>query len=438
MILMKVAVVGSGYVGLVTGTCFANLGNEVSFIDIDEKKVEMINKGEPPIYEPGLEEMLKGNLSKGRIKATTDYTEGLKNVDVVFICVGTPSNTDGSINLKYVKSAARSIGEALKSIDKYVVITVKSTVVPGTTESLIPILQETSGKKVGTDFGLCMNPEFLREGSAVKDFLNPDKIVIGEYNKKSGDVLEKLYEPWDKKIPRLRVSIKTAEMIKYAQNALLATKISFINEIANICEKIGVNVDDVAHAIGLDSRISPRFLRASRGYGGSCFPKDVKALIAFANSQGYKPKLLEEVNALNERQPYRMIELAKKAIGSLESKKIGILGLAFKPDTDDIREAPSLKIINRLLELKAKVKVYDPKAMKNVKRIFGDKIEYCESKEGCIKDVDTVFIITEWKEFCNEEFLKKVKIPIIDGIGVIRPERANELGLKYYGIGRII
>jgi len=433
---MKVAVVGSGYVGLVTGVCFANFGNKVTFIDIIKEKIDKINAGIPPIYEPGLESLLKKNLKK--IKGTTSYEEGLKDVEVVFICVGTPSSSDGSINLKYIKSAAKSIGRALKNIHNYVVITVKSTVIPGTTESLIPIIEKHSGKKVGVNFGLCMNPEFLREGNAINDFLNPNKIVIGEYDRNSGDVLVELYRSWDDKIPRLRVNIKTAEMIKYAQNAFLATKISFINEIANICEKVGVNVDDVAYAIGLDPRISPRFLRASRGYGGSCFSKDMKALIAFANSKGYKPRLLEEVNALNQRQPYRMIELAEEAVGDLKAKSVGILGLAFKPDTDDIRDAPSLKIIKRLLELGSKIRVYDPQAMKNVKQIFGSRIKYCENKEECIESVDIVFIITEWKEFCNEKFLSKIRVPIIDGIGVINPRKAKKLGLKYYGIGRLI
>lgn len=434
---MNIAVIGSGYVGLVTGICFADLGNKVSLIDIDEEKVEKINNGKAPIYEPNLDAMLRRNLRAGRVKATTNYDEGLKNADVVFICVGTPSRQDGSIDLKYVKSAAESIGKSLEYIRKYVVVTVKSTVVPGTTESLIPIIEKVSGKKVGKNFGLCMNPEFLKEGSAVKDFMQPDKIVIGEYDEKSGNVLTELYKAWNRKIPRLRVSLRTAEMIKYAQNTFLATKISFINEIANICENIGVNIDDVAYAIGLDPRISPKFLRASRGYGGSCFPKDVKALVAFAESKNYEPGILKSVIKLNEKQPYRMLKLAEKAIGSLEDKKFAILGLAFKPETDDVREAPSLKIIEHLLKLNAKLKVYDPRAMENVRKIFDTRIDYAPTKEECVKNADVVFIMTEWQQFCDENFLKSIKVPIIDGIGIIRPERAKQLGISYFGIGRV-
>ena len=429
---MKIAIVGTGYVGL-TLSCLADFGHEIILIDCVEEKVNLINNGRLPIYEAGLKKIIKENLKRNRLKATTSYNV-IKDSDIIFICVGTPSKEDGSIDLSQIENASASIGEQLKD-NKYRVVVVKSTILPRTTKNIIiPILEEYSQKKVGKDFGICVNPEFLREGTSVHDFLNPDKIVIGCYDKKSYSFLERVYAHFDKRIPRIMVDLTTAEMIKYVQNAALATRISFINEIANICEKYEVDVYDVAYAIGLDPRIGPKFLRAGCGFGGSCLPKDVKALLASSTAAGVKPLLLKNVLKVNETQPYRMIELAKKTIGDLKNKKIAVLGLAFKPNTDDMRDAPSVVIIRNLLEHGAKVKVYDPKAMENAKKIFGNSIEYCRSKEDCIKDSDLCFLVTEWDEFRNLD-LSSVKCPIVDGRRVLDPQKAKQYGICYKGIG---
>jgi UDPglucose 6-dehydrogenase len=431
--MMKIAIIGTGYVGLVTAS-LANFDHEVNCIDLSKEKIDMINKGISPIYEPGLEEILKKNLEEGRLKATVDY-EVIDDSDVVFICVGTPSNDDGSINLSQIKSASASIGKRLKESEKYKVVVVKSTVVPGTTKNVvIPILESNSGKKLGKDFGVCMNPEFLKEGSGVRDFLEPDKIVIGGYDKKSSSYLIDLYSSFNKKIPRILVDLSTAEMIKYAQNAALASRVSFINEIANICEKFSVDVNEVAQAIGLDKRIGPLFLKAGAGFGGSCFPKDVKALLAASRSAGIEPILIKSVLDVNDKQPLRMIELAKEVIGDFNNKTISVFGLSFKPNTDDMREAPSITIINSLLKNGAKVKVYDPQATDNAKKIFNDSVEYAPSKEDCVKNTDLCMIVTEWKEF-KELVLSSINCPIIDGRRILNPEEVKRHNLIYKGIG---
>jgi UDPglucose 6-dehydrogenase len=434
---MKICVLGSGYVGLVTGACFADRGHEVYCIDIDSKKVNQINDGKSPIFEPGINLLLKKNVEKGSLKAflAKDFYSKKIHTNISFVCVPTPSNKDGSINLKFIKKASKNIGLYIKTLKDYHVVVIKSTVVPGTTGDVAcSILEKCSSKKVGQDFGLCMNPEFLKEGTAIKDFLETDKIVIGAIDKKSGNLLEKIYEPWDKKIPRIRTNLRTAEMIKYAQNAFLATKISFINEIANICKKSGVDAKDVAYAIGLDPRINPRFLNFGVGYGGSCFPKDIKALIAASEKIGYNPKLLKIVENINKKQPLE----ALKMVDDLKGKTISILGLAFKPDTDDIREAPSIKIINELKKHGTKIKAYDPHATENMKKIFPD-ITYTNSPLECLKDSDICFVLTEWKEIKElepKDFLNLMKTPIvIDGRRVFNPEKMKQLGFVYKAIG---
>ena len=416
---MKIGIVGLGYVGLITGVGFASLGNKVFGIDVDEKKVEKINKGESPIYEKDLECKLKEN--KENFTATTKIEE-LKDCEIIFICVGTPSKEDGSIDLKYIKQAAEDIS---KILDSYKVIVVKSTVIPGTTESLIKIL----GKKVGRDFGLAMNPEFLKEGSALKDFFEPDRIVVGSYDEKTKEILEELYEDFN--CSKIFTNIKTAEMIKYASNAFLATKISFINEIGNICKKLGIDVYDVAEGMGYDKRIGREFLNAGIGFGGSCFPKDVKALIAKAKEIGYDPKLLQEVIEINEKQPFKKIEIVKKKVSNLKNKKIALLGLTFKPHTDDIRESRAIPIIQKLIEEDAIIHAYDPKGIENTKLIFpeNEKLRYIEDPQEAIDKSDIVLLLTEWPHFRKLDFKDKL---VVDGRNVIPKEQRE--GLNYEGI----
>lgn len=423
---MKVCVVGSGYVGLSVSVGFANKDNPVTCVDVDEEKVEKINRGEPPIYEESLEELLNEALEKNLIRATTDLDEGMKNASIVFLTVGTPMKEDGSIDLSMLKKATEEAGKVLRKKDDYCVIAVKSTVVPCVTEEkVISILEEESGKKAGKDFGVCMNPEFLREGSAVSDFLNPDRIIIGQLDEKSGDLLKSLYED-DFDAPILKMELRSAEMVKYASNSFLATKISFINEIGNICKKLGIDVYEVAEGMGYDERISSRFLRAGPGYGGSCFPKDVRALIAKSKDIDYDSELLESGVSLNESQPLKMLELLKKHVGSLEDKTIGVLGLSFKPGTDDIRNSPALKVVKALLEEDAEVKAYDPKAMDNFEENFPN-VKYCDSGEKVLNS-DATLIMTDWEEFENLNYSGKI---IIDGR---RIEEVREEADIYEGI----
>jgi len=421
---MKVSVIGSGYVGLVTGMGFAKLGNEVIFVDVDEGKISMINNAEPPIYEEGLEELMRE--FKGKYRATRDYREAILNSKVTFICVGTPSRDDGSIDLTYVKQAAEEIGKVLKEKTSYHVVVVKSTVLPGTTENVVkPILEDESGKKAFKDFGLAMNPEFLREGVALKDFLNPDRIVIGVQDERTREILEKLYQPID--APKLFTDIKTAEMIKYASNAFLATKISFANEIGNICKKLGIDSWKVFEGVGLDHRISPHFFRTGIGWGGSCFPKDVKALIRKAEEINEDPIILKAVVEVNERQPLKLVELLKKHVPELKGKTVGVLGLAFKPDTDDVRETRAYVVIKKLLDEGAKVLAYDPQAMKNFKRFYpdvGERIEYASSAGNVLEKTEVVLIVTEWKEFEELDYSGKI---VIDGRRVKAAERTAKI-----------
>jgi len=433
---------GTGYVGLSTAVAFAKKGYQVIASTHDSEKVAMINRGIAPFYEPELQETLEQVVKRKMLKCTLNTEEAVLNSDISFITVGTPSKPDGSIDLQFIKNSAYEIGEALKKKETYHLIVIKSTVLPGTTEKIVkPIIERHSGRSCGIEFGLCMNPEFLREGSALHDTLHPDRVVIGEYDKKSGNILESLYRDFygERIPPIIRTNLTTAELIKYASNAFLATKISFINFMANLCQKIpGADVKTVAEGMGLDKRIGPLFLNAGLGYGGSCFPKDVKALIAYSKSLGCDPSLLEAVEKINESQPYTAIELCKRFLGNLKGKKIAILGLAFKPNTDDMREARSIPIISQLLKEGAKITAYDPAATENAKSIFKNKIAYTSSAIECIKGANCCILVTEWEEFKKlkpRDFIENMKQPIlIDGRRIYNPEEFNRK-LKFAAIG---
>ncbi len=417
---MKITIIGTGYVGLCTGVGFADKGYEVTCVGRTEEKVNKINNGVSPIYEPGLDDYLKKALENKKFEATLDLNYAIKSSGVSFICVGTPSKDDGSIDLGDIKKVSEDIGEVLRDIDNYHVIVVKSTVTPETTEKIvIPALESKSGKRAGKDFGVCMNPEFLREGVALKDFLEPDRIVIGECDKKSGDVLEEVYSVFG--APVLRTELKAAEMIKYVNNAFLATKISFTNEIGNICKKLGIDVYDVMKGVGMDHRISPYFFNAGAGWGGSCFPKDVSALAAKAKELDYEPKLLQEVIDINKKQKVRIVKQLESKIGDLKGKRVALLGLSFKPDTDDIREASSIDIINALKEKGALISAYDPQAMELMKLIHPD-INYSGSPQEALNDSDACLIVTDWEEFkklANKDFELMKNRVIIEGRKVL-------------------
>lgn len=425
---MNVSVIGSGYVGTVTAACFAELGHSVVCIDIDPVKVDMINNGEPPIHEEGLGELLKKHAGR-RIGATTDYDKGVMSTDVSFICVGTPSDDQGNIDLSIVRAACQSLGSAMAGKQRYHVVVVKSTVVPETTETVVmPLIETASGMKAGIDFGIVMNPEFLREGKAVYDFMHPDKIVVGAIDQRCGDIVSSLYTGLDCEI--IRTDPKTAEMIKYANNSFLATKISFANEIGNICKQLGINTYHVMEAVGKDFRISPHFLNSGAGFGGSCFPKDVKALIGKANELGYRPRLLETVIQVNDTQPIRMIRLLESRLGDLKGKRIAVLGLAFKNDTDDIRESRSIPVISVLIERGALVTAYDPLASENMKRVY-PYIEYSSTAEQALAGAQGCLVMTEWDEFrtlCSE-FNSMERPLVIDGRNVINCDDIEYVGL---------
>ena len=438
----SISIFGLGYVGLCTAFSFAQQGFHVIGVDIDEDKINTIKKGEPPIHEPSLETALKDSQTQSRLTLMTDHKEAIEKSEVSFITVGTPNQPDGKIDLKYITLISTEIGNALRDKSEYHLVVVKSTVVPGTTENTIkPIIERTSGKRCGVDFGLCVNPEFLSEGNALEDTLNPDRIIIGEHDERSGETRMDLYKTFHHGHipPMMRTNLPTAEIIKYTNNAFLATKISFINTIANICEKIsGVDVSDIADAVGLDHRVSPHFLRAGLGYGGSCFPKDLKAFIAYSNTLNYQPELLEAIEKVNNLQFLRAVEMAEELIGSLQGRRIAILGLAFKPDTDDMREAVSIKIIDNLLEKGAVIQAYDPAALENAKKIFRSKISYCETLDKCIEDADCTIIVTEWDEFRllgPEKLIEKMRPPaLVDGRKVTDPKKFRDR-VKYAAIG---
>ena len=386
---MKISVIGTGYVGLSAAVGFAKLGHDVICYDVIPEKLEMIKNGKSPIYEPLIDQYLGDVVSEGRLKTSTDLDRTVKQTEVSFLCVGTPSSEDGSIDLSYIREASRELGTALREKGSYHTVVVKSTVLPETTEGVVLPLLEESGLNAGKDFGLCMNPEFLREGCALEDFLHPDRIVIGELDSRSGEAVNELYQGFG--APILRTNLKVAEMIKYASNAFLATKISYSNEIGNICKKLGIDVYDVMRGVGLDSRISPKFLQAGCGFGGSCFPKDVSALIAKSGELGHEPKLLKEVLDTNERQKLKIMEHLERKVGDLEGKRIAVLGLSFKANTDDVRESPAIKVISYLKYRGADIAAHDPQGMDNMRAVFPD-IAYHETPQSALRDSDAAVI----------------------------------------------
>jgi UDPglucose 6-dehydrogenase len=430
--MSKICVIGTGYVGLVTGTCFADLGNQVVCMDVDEKRISRLKQGIMPIYEPGLEQVVTQNVRGGRLVFTTDFKEALSEVSIAFIAVGTPSGVDGEADLQYVRSAAEAIAD---QVDAPIIVVNKSTVPVGTGDWVADIIKKRRGGKF-LDFNVVSNPEFLREGSAFNDFMNPDRVVLGSTNKDAAQKVAELYEPL--RCPVLITDLRTAEMIKYASNAFLATRISFINEIADICEELGADVREVALGMGYDKRIGRAFLDAGLGWGGSCFPKDVKALAHMAVLHGTQPQLLQAVMEINRNQRRRLIVKLRKALGNLDEKVIGVLGLSFKPNTDDIREAPALEVIHLLQNEGGLIRAYDPQAMGNaadlIMRVTLCKDAY-EVAEGC----DALVLTTEWNEFKQLDF-KRIKQlmrqPIImDGRNLWDSETLRELGFTYFGVG---
>ncbi len=432
--MKKIAVIGVGYVGLVTGTCLAELGNEVIGVDIDKSKIDGLNHGIIPIYEQGLEELVKENISHKRLTFTIDAAQAIKEAEIVFIAVGTPPMPDGSVNLEYVRSAAETVAN---NIDDYKVVINKSTVPIGTGDVVTKIIQN----KYDGEFDVVSNPEFLREGTAVSDFMSPDRIVVGTNSSRAEKVLRELYANFETD-NLIFTDIKTAEMIKYASNAFLATEISFINSIANLCEKLGADVEKVSMGMMLDKRIGTKaFLHAGVGYGGSCFPKDVKGLIQIAQENNVRFGILEEVEETNSAQKQSLLSKIQRLLGEdLHDKTITVWGLAFKPHTDDVREAPALVVIRQLLDRDVKVKVFDPIAQEMGKRILGDSVVYENNLEDSVKNSDCLVIVTEWPEFKVvdlERIKSKMNLPnIIDGRNVFDPKEMKEKGFKYISIGR--
>lgn len=412
---MRVSIIGTGYVGLPAGAGLASKGHDVTCVDIDEGKVQQINDGDCPIFEEGLPELLQQVVSEGKLAATTDTTTAVKETDVTFLAVGTPMRDDGSINLDYIRQAAKDAAQGLAEKEDYHVFVVKSTVVPKTTEDVVaPILEEHSGKTLGDDFGICMNPEFLREGTALNDFLEPDRIVIGEHDERSGDVIEALYHGLDAPddLPEgddrrssafgdariLRTSLRAAELIKYASNSLLATKVSFINEVGNLCKELGIDVYEVADGVGLDHRLERSFLDSGPGFGGSCFPKDVRALIAFGAENGVNMNLLQQTIDVNTAQKTKLVDMLEDRIDSLQGKKVAVLGLAFKPGTDDVRKSPAIDIIEALKTRGADVHAYDPEAEAEMRELHPD-ISYHDGFRDALRAADAALLVTHWQEF---------------------------------------
>jgi UDPglucose 6-dehydrogenase len=419
---MKISIVGGGYVGLVTGTCFAQLGHDVTIIEINSKKVREFNKGIPPIYEIGLEDLLKQYTGKN-LRASTRF-DTITSSDIVFVCVGTPSKSDGSADLSFIESASVSIGTSLKNNPSYCCIVVKSTVPPGTTEKIVkPRVLKSSGKSE-KEIGFAMNPEFLREGRAIEDFMHPDRIVIGSNDQRAGKQVALVYQGIS--VPIIHTSLAAAEMIKYASNAFLATKISFSNEIGNICKHLGIDVHEVMKGVGYDSRIGPLFLNAGAGFGGSCFPKDVSALISLAKDVGENPVLLQSVLTVNEHQPHRMVVLLEKKLGNISGKRITVLGLAFKDNTDDVRDSRAMPVIRELLQKGARVSAYDPMANFNMQKIFPD-INYCSCAADALTGSDGCLIMTEWQEFSQlgKEFDMMAHRIIIEGRRILSCKGAD-------------
>lgn len=432
---MKISVIGTGYVGLVTGTCLAETGNEVICVDIDQEKVEKMRNGKVPIYEPHLDVLFERNIKANRLQFTTSLDEGLSHGDIIFLALPTPEDEDGSADLSYILNVSEEIGKKIKN---YKVIVDKSTVPVGTAEKV----QEIIAKNASCDFDVVSNPEFLREGYAVDDFLKPERIIIGASSAKAKDLMKKLYDPFVRSgNPILMMDEKSAELTKYASNSFLATKITFMNEIANYCEKVGADVDKVRAGMGTDSRIGKRFLFPGIGYGGSCFPKDVKALQKAGNEQGYEFKILDAVININDYQKTILVPKIEAFFkNDISGKNLAIWGLAFKPETDDIREAPSIYLMEALLKKGANLSVFDPEAMPNIKRKFGNKLTYNESMYEALEGADALIICTEWSIFRTPDFQKvssKLKQPVIfDGRNLYNVEDIKKEGFTYFSIGR--
>ncbi len=437
---MKISIVGTGYVGLVSGTCFAETGITVTCVDVDKKKIYNLKKGIVPIYEPGLEKMIERNVEKNRLTFTTSLADSMKDSEAIFIAVGTPPDEDGSADLKYVLGVASEIG---KNIDHYMVIVTKSTVPIGTAKKVkATISKELKSRRVSIPFDVASNPEFLKEGDAIKDFLKPDRIVIGIESEEAQKIMKRLYKPFLlNNHPIVFMDIPSAELTKYAANSMLATKISFMNDMANLCEIVGADINSVRKGIGSDTRIGDKFIYPGVGYGGSCFPKDVKALIKTSNANSYSLEILKAVENVNDRQKSVIIKRIKKHFNdNLKGKTIALWGLSFKPHTDDMREAPALVIIDKLINEGVIVRGYDPVAMNEAKRRLGDKIEYAKDQYDAILDADALIIVTEWPEFRVPNYkiiekLMKNKL-IFDGRNIYEPAEMQEFGFTYYSIGR--
>jgi UDPglucose 6-dehydrogenase len=431
---MKIAVVGTGYVGLVAGACFAENGNDVICVDKDESKVRMLRRGRMPIYEPGLGEMVERNTAEKRLTFTTQLARAVRQSSIIFIAVGTPQGEDGSADLQHVLAVARDIARAMNG---YKVIVDKSTVPVGTAARVRDIVR----RETTHPFSVVSNPEFLKQGAAIEDFLKPDRVVIGAEDPRSAELMKELYAPFTRTgAPVMVMDCASAELSKYAANALLATKISFMNEVANVCEVFGANVDEVRKAIGSDRRIGPSFLFPGVGYGGSCFPKDVKAILHFSAEKGYDFQILAAVEAVNHRQKERLVAKMSSHFGDLKGKTIALWGLAFKPRTDDMREAPAIAIIQRLLGEGARVQAYDPEAARVAKGLFGTKIQLAEKSYDALKGADALAIVTEWNEFREPDFPRMRKLMreavVFDGRNLYSPEQMRAQGFTYFSIGR--
>lgn len=439
---MKITIVGTGYVGLVSGTCFAEMGTDVTCVDIDVDKIENLKKGIIPIFEPGLDELVIKNVREGRLHFSTSLAENIEGVSLIFSAVGTPPDEDGSADLRYVLDVAHTVGQ---NINDYVVVVTKSTVPVGTAQKVKEvILEELTKRGVDVGFDVASNPEFLKEGAAIKDFMAPDRVVVGVDSDNARKLLEKLYRPFTLNgYPIIFMDIPSAEMTKYAANAMLATRISFMNDIANLCELLGANVDDVRKGMGSDIRIGGRFLYAGAGYGGSCFPKDVKALSKIGQKVGYPMQIIDAVESVNERQKYIVFNKISDALnGDLKGKVIALWGLAYKPETDDMREAPSLVVIEKLIQAGASVRVFDPVAMDETKKRIGDIVTYCINKKDAVGGADVLALMTEWKQFRLPEWgdIKKLMRGniVIDGRNIFDADELKEHGFRYSRIGKKI
>lgn len=437
---MKIVIVGIGYVGLVSGTCFAEMGTNVVCVDIDKTKIDRLNNGIIPIFEPGLDELVTKNVREGRLSFSTSLADSISGVSLIFSAVGTPSDEDGSADLRYVIEVARTVGQ---NATDYFVLVNKSTVPIGTAAKVRATIQEELDKRgVVLEFDVASNPEFLKEGAAIKDFMSPDRVVVGVESQHARKLLERLYKPFTLNgYPIIFMDIPSAEMTKYAANAMLATRISFMNDIANLCELVGANVDDVRKAMGSDVRIGGKFLYAGVGYGGSCFPKDVKALAHIGKQAGYKMRVIEAVQEVNEKQKEVVFQKLNQAFkGDLSGKTVAIWGLTFKPETDDMREAPSLVVIDQLLQAGAHLRVFDPVAMEETRRMIGDKITYCTNKTDAATGADAIVLMTEWKQFrlpdwADLKLLMRGNV-VVDGRNIFDAQELKEFGFKYSCIGK--